>query len=125
MKFSQLPEAEFTVMQTIWGQDVPISKTEIAKLLMPYKSWKPQTVRTLLDRLVEKCFLSSQKQGKERYYQPLVKREDYLSQETSRFLRDFHKNSITGLMASLINDEKIDDKDLLDLTEWLANKKRG
>ena len=125
MSFSQLPEAEFTVMQTIWGQDVPISKTKIAKLLMPHRGWKPQTVRTLLDRLEEKSFLSSEKQGKERYYQPLVAREDYLRQETSRFLRDFHRNSLTGLMTSLIYDNNIDDKELSDLTEWLATKKRG
>jgi len=40
---------------------------------------------------VEKGFLSSEKQGKERFYSPLVEREEYLRQETGRFVKLFTK----------------------------------
>ena len=125
MKYPQLPEAEFTVMQTVWNQETPIASKQVTMLLKPLRNWKHQTVSTLLTRLAEKGFLSSEKQGKERYYQPLVDREDYLSQETGRFVKDFHKNSLTGLMSALVSSEDISDGDLRDLAAWLNERERG
>ena len=125
MKYPQLPEAEFTIMQTIWGQETAMSSSQVAELLKPQKDWKHQTVSTLLNRLTEKGFLSSEKQGKERFYQPLVAREAYLSQETGRFVKEFHKNSLTGLMSALVSSSDIDDRDLKDLAAWLKAREQG
>jgi len=121
MKFSQLPEAEFFAMKTIWEQETPISNKKMVELLKPVKGWKKQTVHTLLFRLIEKGFLASELQGKERYYTPLVSREDYLSQETGRFVKDFHKNSISGFMNALVANNKLTDNDFHELSTWLKN----
>jgi predicted transcriptional regulator len=80
----------------------------VAELVKPYRGWKKQTVFTLLNRLVEKGFLSSTKTGKERYYEPLVEREDYLRQETGRFVE-----------CALVSSTDIDDKELAELSAWL------
>jgi len=124
MKFPQLPEAEFFAMKTIWEQETPISNKKMVELLKPVKSWKKQTVHTLLFRLIDKGFLSSELQGKERYYTPLVSREDYLSQETGRFVEDFHKNSISGFMNALVADNKLTDSDFHELSTWLKNNSK-
>jgi len=97
----------------------------MAELVKPYRGWKKQTVFTLLNRLVEKGFLSSTKTGKERYYEPLVEREDYLRQETGRFVESFHKNSITGLMSALVSSTDIDEKELAELSAWLDKRAKG
>ena len=125
MRYPQLPEAEFTVMKTIWEQETPISSMRMAELVKPYRGWKKQTVFTLLNRLVEKGFLSSTKTGKERYYEPLVEREDYLRQETGRFVESFHKNSITGLMSALVSSTNIDEQELAELSAWLDKRAKG
>jgi len=125
VKYPQLPEAEFTVMQTVWEQEAPISSSQVAELLKPARGWKHQTVYTLLTRLVEKGFLSSEKRGKERYYLPLMEREAYLRQETGRFVETFHKNSLTGLMSALVSTAHIDDADLSELTAWLKEREQG
>jgi len=124
MQYPQLPEAEFSVMQTIWEQETPISSRCVAELLKPVKSWKQQTVYTLLSRLVEKGFLSSEKQGWERYYTPLIKREDYLRQETERFVESFHNNSLTGLMNALVSGAGINDADFVELSAWLKEREK-
>ena len=124
MQHPQLPEAEFSVMQMIWEQEKPVSSKRMAEIMKPVKGWKKQTVYTLLNRLVDKGFLSSEIQGKERYYKPLVKREDYLRQETGRFVEVFHKNSLTGLMSALVSGKEIDEADLSELSEWLKNREK-
>ena len=124
MKYTQLPETEFVVMQTIWEHETPISSSRVTELLLPQKGWKHQTVSTLLSRLTDKGFLSSEKQGKERFYKPIVAREDYLQQETSRFMKNFHKNSLTGLMSALVSNNDINEDDLRELSAWLKDSEK-
>ena len=125
MKYPQLPEAELLVMQIVWEQNNPLTSKQLLELSKPQKEWKLQTVSTLLNRLTEKGFLTSEKRGKERYYLPVVVREEYLSQETKRFVKAFHKNSISGLMASLVSSNKVNDEDLQELVTWLKERKEG
>jgi predicted transcriptional regulator len=108
-------------MQIIWDEPVPVSKTQVANIAEPERGWKPQTVYTLLNRLVEKGFLSTEKVGKERFYTPLVSEETYLSRDTGRFMDVFHKNSVTGLMNALFS-ESITESDLTELKEWMEGK---
>jgi len=119
--YPSLPDSEHAIMQIIWEQPTPISKTRVAELIAPKRGWKPQTVYTLLNRLVEKCFLSSKKHGKERFYAPLVPREAYVEQATDRFMSNIHKNSITGLMNALFSN-KVDKEDLAELQQWLKQR---
>jgi len=120
--YPQLPDSEFAVMRIIWENPAPISKTQVAGLAEPERGWKPQTVYTLLNRLVEKGFLSSDKQGKERFYTPLVLREAYLNQTTGHFMKTFHKNSLTGFMNALFSNN-VNAEDLTELEEWLKESK--
>ena len=117
-EYPQLPDSEFAIMQIIWGEEAPVSKTRVAEAIAPMRGWKPQTVYTLLTRLQVKGFLSSQKHGKERFYTSLVTRKDYLNQETGRFMCTFHENSLTGLMNAMFSGAPSED-DLSELEQWL------
>jgi predicted transcriptional regulator len=85
-------------------------------------TWKPQTVLTLLMRLIDKGFIQSEKAGKERTYSPLVSREDYLSAETGSFFDRLHGNSILSLVNSLYGGKKLTDEEMADLRNWLAER---
>ena len=124
-RYPHLPDSEFAIMQIIWSQASPISKTQVAALAEPHKGWKPQTVYTLLNRLTEKGFLSTEKKGKERFYTFLVAQEDYLNQETDRFMKTVHKNSLTGLMNALFANNQFSKEDLSELEQWLKKKSKG
>lgn len=124
-EYPHLPDSEFAIMQIIWPRPMPISKLQVAALAGPLKGWTPQTVYTLLNRLTEKGFLSSEKRGKERYYTIIVSRESYLSQETGRFMETVHKNSLTGLMNAIFANNKPTEADLSELEQWLREKSEG
>ena len=123
--YPHLPDSELIVMQIIWAQPVPISKTQVAAFAEPLKGWKHQTVYTLLKRLTEKGFLFSEKIGKERYYSFLVSQQAYLNQETGRFLKTVHKSSLIGLMNALFADNKPNAEDLSELEQWLKEQSKG
>ena len=115
--YPHLPDSEFIIMQIIWSNNTPISKTTVAELASEH-GWKPQTVHSFLNRLEKRGFLSSEKQGKERVYEPIVCREAYLNQETERFISTVHQNSLKGFMTALFSN-KVSKEDLSEIKQWL------
>jgi predicted transcriptional regulator len=120
---SRLPDAEFDIMQIIWSHPTPISSIQVATLSAPEKNWKPQTVLTLLTRLTNRGFLSSEKQGKERLYMPIISKEEYLNRETNIFMQRFHQNSLTGMMNALYAEKNLKEEDIEALETWLHERK--
>jgi predicted transcriptional regulator len=121
----RLPDAEFELMRIIWQNEPPMSTNQIIACLDVSNTWKPQTVLTLLVRLIEKGFLSSDKAGKERIYFPLISRSEYLQTETGSFFDKLHGNSIFSLVNALYDGKKISDKEIYELRKWLDERACG
>ena len=119
----KLPDTEFEVMKTIWGNEPPVTTNMLMEQLGKEKGWKQQTMIVLLMRLVERGFLRTEKNGKERTYYPLVDKEQYLKFETSSFIKRFHNHSIVSLVNTLYDGKELKASDLEELSKWL--KKRG
>ena len=122
----KLPDAEFDIMQLVWANEPPITTSDIMKLLGLEREWKIQTVVSLMQRLSEKGFLCSEKNGKERLYFPVISKENYLKFETGSFLGRFHNNSFLNLVTTVYSDESLSEEDideLLALTKALKERK--
>ena len=119
----KLPDAEFDIMKVVWANEPPITTNIIMQQLGHKREWKPQTVISLMLRLVERGFIRTEKNGKERTYFPLISKADYLKFETSDFMERFHGNSFASLVATLYDGNKIKASDLDQLEEWLKEKR--
>ena len=119
----RLPDAEFTVMKAIWSQEPPVTSHMIMEFLDDEISWKPQTLLTLLARLTEKGFLSSERMGKERYYTPIISEKEYLDVETGSFLQRYAGNSLGKLVKTLYAEGDMTQQDIDELRAWLAERK--
>ena len=119
----KLPDAEFDIMKVVWANEPPITTNVIMQQLGHEKEWKAQTVISLMLRLVERGFIRTEKNGKERTYFPLISKADYLKCETSDFMERFHGNSFASLVATLYDGNKIKASDLDQLEEWLKEKR--
>jgi len=122
MKMKKLPDTEFEVMKVVWANDSPIYTSTIMTQLGHEKNWKIQTIVSLMQRLVERGFLRSEKLGKERSYFPLITREDYLKFETDNFMKQYHDNSFLHLVNTLYEGETVTDKDIDDLAFWIKER---
>lgn len=121
----RLPDTEFEIMQVIWQTNNTMSTSQIKEILDQSRPWNVSALQTLLNRLIDRGFLSSYKEGKNRYYTALIAEEDYLSFENSLFLRKVNHNSLTKLVASLYQSQSITDEDLDDLARFIEEKTGG
>ncbi len=118
----KLPDAEFEVMNAIWGMAPPATTSMLMRELGRAKGWKAPALIALLNRLIERGFLRSEKPQKEREYYPLVDKDDYLRFETDGFLKRYHDGSLTSLMASLMDAHRMDEGQLAELVRWARER---
>lgn len=118
-EYKRLPESELILMRIIWDAKEPVSSLYIMDKLKDEKTWTITTVLNLLARLVNKGFLTSERHGKANTYAAVVEEEPYLEIESRSFLSRVHGNSLTSLMASLINGKSITQKDIEELKKFI------
>jgi len=118
----RLPDAEFEIMKIVWQNTPPVTTMQIIANLDSEKNWKPQTVLTMLVRLIEKGFLKSEKVGKERNYTPVISEHDYLQTETGNFMKRYYGNSLGSFVKTLYDGKELSQEDLMELKDWLAER---
>ncbi len=119
---TKLPETEYEVMSAVWKNKPPVTTAILMKQLGNGKGWKLQTLVTLLNRLIERGFISSEKSGKERTYYPCIKYEDYIQYETSLFVKRYHNNSLYQLVNAFSENKKLSREEIEELNEWLKKQ---
>ena len=73
----QISEAESVVMDVLW-QRSPLAAEEVVAALAPHQDWQEATVKTLLNRLLNKGAIAADKDGRRYLYRPLLRREDWV-----------------------------------------------
>ena len=122
IKLKKIPDAEFEVMKIVWANEPPITTNIIMAQLGDAKGWKVPTAISLLLRLVERGYLRTEKNGKERSYYPIVGEEEYLKFETENFLKMYHGNSFASFANSLTGGKKFDENDIKELMNWAKER---
>lgn len=118
----KLPDAEFAVMNAIWASEPPVTTAQLMRRVGNEKGWKLPALISLVNRLIERGFVSTEKTHKERSYFPLVRKEDYLRFETEDFVKQYHGGSLTSLMASLVDTRALTQEQLKELVRWAQQR---
>ncbi|MDD2980860.1 MAG: BlaI/MecI/CopY family transcriptional regulator [Hespellia sp.] len=117
----QISEAEFEVMKIVWKY-APISTNDITARLTKTTTWNPKTIQTLIKRLVTKKALTYEKQSRVFVYTPLVAENEYISQESSTFLKRFYDGNITSMLSAYIENDKLSKKEIDTLRSLLSQR---
>ena len=97
----RLPDTELEVMQAIWACEPPVSRTDIDEILRDTHPMAQTTLLTVLTRLSEKGFVEIRKEGRSARYIPVVARQEYLAQQSRRFVEKVCKGSLPAFAAAL------------------------
>lgn len=119
-----ISEAEWHVMREFWKRG-SATTAEVADVLREERSWKPGTILTLINRLVNKGALTFTKRGREHVYSPSVAEGDYAHRESRSLLDRVFQGKLAPLVACLVEREKVSEADLDELREILDRKKDG
>lgn len=76
-----ISEAESQVMLQLWREH-PQSAEQLAMSLMPEHGWQLSTIKTLLNRLLQKGAIEAAKDGRRFLYRPLVAEADWLKSQS-------------------------------------------
>jgi len=118
----RLPNSEFEIMKIIWKSAPPITTSAIMSELGEEDNRKPQTVLTMLVRLIEKGFLTSERLGKERNYTPVISEEEYMNIETGEFIARYRGNSLGSLVKTMYDGKSLSEEELMELKSWISEK---
>ncbi|MFC4802055.1 BlaI/MecI/CopY family transcriptional regulator [Neobacillus sp. GCM10023253] len=122
----QISEAEYEVMKVIWNYE-PISTPEVVDKLSNKSDWKPNTIHTMLARLVKKKALHARKDGRVFVYTSLVEEKEYVGQKSKSFLQQFFGGTLNSMVLNLIENDEISNEEISELKKILSmrDKKEG
>ena len=93
-----ISEAESQVMEVLWRSH-PQSTEDIAAALASQQDWQLATIKTLLNRLLNKGALQAEKDGRRYLYSPVLKREDWVAEQSTSLLDRLFDGNLAPLVA--------------------------
>ena len=110
----QISEAESVVMDVLW-QRSPLAAEEVVAALASRQDWQEATVKTLLNRLLNKGAIEADKDGRRYLYRPLLRREDWVLDESESLLARLFDGRVAPLVAHFSRHRKLSADDVAEL----------
>ena len=115
----QISEAESAVMEVLWRGPAPMTSEAVVAALTVTHDWREPTIKTLLNRLLNKGAISAERDGRRYLYSPLLQREDWLLEQSSGLLERLFDGRVAPLVAHFSEHRKLSRKDIAELRKLL------
>jgi BlaI family penicillinase repressor len=119
----RISDAEWHIMNLVWRQ-APVTAADIVNALSARVGWRSRTIRTLLDRLVKKGALKISHDGKRFLYEPLVKLETCVRQESRSFLQRVFGGRPAPMLLHLVSESELSREEIKQLKRLLTQKEK-
>lgn len=119
----KISEAEWEVMEVLWNH-APRTASEVVSELSQTKAWATNTIRTLLQRLVDKGVLRSSKGSGPILFEPLLAREECVRQQTKSFVERVFGGAAGAMLLNFVRETELSPEDLKELRRILKEKER-
>ena len=117
----QLSEAEWKIMNRVW-QDHPATARAVLEAVVDETGWAYTTVKTMMNRLVDKGVLSEKKRNGTSEYEPLLTKRRARAAALRALLDRAFDGAMGPMMSYLVEDEKLSKRDRDDLKRMLGKK---
>ncbi len=114
-----ISDAEWEVMKICWLKSAPCTANEIVKALDQSTDWKPNTIKTLIGRLVKKGALGFKEEGRFYLYYPLVTEEECIRAESKSFLTRVFGGALKPMLVTFLQEEKLTQEEIEELKKLL------
>lgn len=115
----QISEAESAVMEVLWRSRVPLTSEEVVAALAATHDWQEPTIKTLLNRLLNKNAVSAEREGRRYRYLPVLKREDWLNDESGNLLDRLFGGRVAPLVVHFSEQRKLSEQDIAELRKLI------
>ncbi|MFC1793108.1 BlaI/MecI/CopY family transcriptional regulator [Planctomycetota bacterium] len=120
----KLTEPEWIIMNALWDGH-PAKARDVVERLPSSVKWAYTTVKTMLDRLVEKKAVSKSKRGNTGLYEPRLSRRQARKTALRMVLNRAFDGAFGPMMYFLMEDESLSAGERKELIKILSGKSRN
>ncbi|MGV8931459.1 MAG: BlaI/MecI/CopY family transcriptional regulator [Luteimonas sp.] len=113
-----ISEAEAVVMDVLW-QRQPQGADEVVATLTASTDWAEPTIKTLLNRLLNKGAIKAAKDGRRYLYSPVLTREAWVGQQSEGLLQRLFGGRVAPLVAHFSERGRLSETDIAELRKLL------
>jgi BlaI family penicillinase repressor len=114
----KISAAESVVMGALWGR-APLTAEEIAAEVAPGQGWTEATVKTLINRLLNKGAIGAEREGRRYLYRPLIQRADYVGAESQGLLDRLFDGRVAPLVSHFSEKGALTAEDIAELKKLI------
>ncbi|GHH47697.1 MULTISPECIES: BlaI/MecI/CopY family transcriptional regulator [Gammaproteobacteria] len=114
-----ISEAEAVVMQVLWERH-PLGADEVVAVLAERSDWAEPTIKTLLNRLLNKGAVRAAKQGRRYLYSPVLQQAQWVAQQSEGLLERLFGGRVTPLVAHFSERGKLSREDIAELKRLVS-----
>jgi len=119
----KISDAELVVMNIAWEMKEATSGEIIKECEKMDMKWNSNTVRTLINRLVEKKVLGIVNRiGKAYTFVPLIKESDYKVKRTRQFIKQFFEGSLNDFLTCVWGEYSLSSEEAEELLARINEK---
>lgn len=119
----ELTEAEWEIIQVVWAHE-PCAAPTVQEELEARKKWTYSTVKTLMDRMVVKGLLSTERIRNLILYRSAITQKQARKGEVAKTLSRAFGGAFTPMMQFLLESQTLSDGELAELEGMIRKKRR-
>lgn len=120
----ELFESEWTILQAVWKLE-PCTAPTVQETLYSKKQWAYTTVKTMMDRMVKKELLETEKIRNLYLYSSAVTESQARKSEIRRTLKRAFNGTFTPMMQFLVENDELSEKEYRELERLIQKRKKG
>lgn len=119
----ELTEAEWDIIQVVWEHE-PCAAPTVQEELVARKKWTYSTVKTLMDRMVLKGLLTTERIRNLMLYRSAISQRDAQRGELMKAVKRAFGGAFTPMMQFMLDSDTLSRKELDDLESLIRKKRR-
>lgn len=118
-----LTPVELELMDILWNIHAG-SVRDVMEHLAPERDLAYTSVSTILRILEQKQLVSSQKNGRQHIYKPILSKQKYATYSVKNMVENVFSGNSVELVAHLVNQQKLSRDEIAELQKLLEEKKK-
>ena len=119
----ELTEGEWAIIRAVWDNE-PCAAPMVQEALEKRKGWAYSTVKTMMDRMVDKGLLKTKRIRNLILYRSTITRIQAQNGEIMRTVKRAFNGALTPMMQFLLDNKRLSKKQLCELEAMIKSKKR-
>ncbi|MGD2095338.1 MAG: BlaI/MecI/CopY family transcriptional regulator [Phycisphaerales bacterium] len=119
----ELTEGEWAIIRAVWNNE-PCAAPTIQEVLEKQKKWTYSTVKTMMDRMVFKGLLRTERIRNLILYRSAITVKQAQKSEIMRTVKRAFNGALTPMMQFMLDNNRLSQQQLAELETMIKNKKK-